>query len=339
MTPSKSFTSFLVLANLVLYLSLNCSASSHLSSSPTIASDQIKFWSRNVQNEMPNSILKKLSPLRHEDTHLFTNLIKRNINKFSEDGKLCSLAKLACKPFGNKYPTTGILLSDLKTEVESLSFFRLSVLKKGNLVHLPNMQQSLPDRTFLPPQIASRISLTSVNDIAKLFPRSIVDGTMKETIETTISYCNSKAIEGEMKSCPKSLEEMISFSELALGGKNLISLSSKSLEGSSNATLKIRNIKQYKNDMIVGCHEVFLPFAIYLCHSVSSSSLYQVDLVDPNSGAPVNTMLAICHMDTSSWPKNHPAFQMLKFGPGEGAACHWFTQLDLAWIAADGESI
>ncbi|KZV48468.1 BURP domain-containing protein 16-like [Dorcoceras hygrometricum] len=66
--------------------------------------------------------------------------------------------------------------------------------------------------------------------------------------------------------------------------------------------------------------------------------VYPVDLVEPKTGAPVNTLLAICHMDTSPWPENPVAFKLLKLRPGQGEACHWFTQVDLAWIL-DGESM
>ncbi|KAL8487345.1 hypothetical protein ACS0TY_023863 [Phlomoides rotata] len=79
---------------------------------------------------------------------------------------------------------------------------------------------------------------------------------------------------------------------------------------------------------------LFFPFAAYFCHSLPSTRLYAVKLGDPKKeSAFVNTMLGICHMDTSSRHKNHVAFQMLKFGLGEGEACHWFVHLDLAWIS------
>ncbi|XP_073119574.1 polygalacturonase 1 beta-like protein 1 [Henckelia pumila] len=125
---------------------------------------------------------------------------------------------------------------------------------------------------------------------------------------------------------------MIDFSKSALGGKRLISLTSKTTQGISNTQLTINNVKKFNTDKIVACHEAYLPFAAYFCHSLSSTSLYSVELVEPKTGAPINTLLAICHMDTSPWPENHVAFKILKLRPGEGEACHWFTQLDLAWI-------
>ncbi|XP_073125891.1 polygalacturonase-1 non-catalytic subunit beta-like [Henckelia pumila] len=334
-------TLVLLLFSFASFATFNCLASE-------ITSEQIKFWSENVRNKIPAPILKKLSPLSKNDCYYYSNMMSKNA-EFHADAGFCSLAKLACdsaledvKTISNRYTTektynnNGATLDVQKNE-DPFSFFRLSILKKGNLVHLPNLQESLSDTAFLPLQIASQIPL-NIREITKLFPGSAAEGATKETIVNTLSYCNAAAIKGEVKSCPRSLEEMISFSKSVLGGKRLISLTSKNNQG-SNTNLMVKNVKKFNTDKIVACHEAYLPFAAFFCHSLSSTSLYSVDLVEPKStGAPVNTLLAICHMDTSPWPENHVAFKILKLRPGEGEACHWFTQVDLAWIL-DRESM
>ncbi|KAL0456511.1 UNVERIFIED_CONTAM: BURP domain-containing protein 16 [Sesamum latifolium] len=141
-----------------------------------------------------------------------------------------------------------------------------------------------------------------------------------------------EAIKGELKVCPKSLEEMINFSKSALGKNKLLALASKSTRGSASE-LKIKRIKQYDVEKIVACHEMYLPFATYFCHSLPSSQIYAVDVVEPSTGAPVNTVVAICHMDTSAWPEEHVAFKIVKLGPGQGEVCHWLSEIDVAWIA------
>ncbi|XP_073123396.1 polygalacturonase-1 non-catalytic subunit beta-like [Henckelia pumila] len=334
------FTTFLASLLVVVYTS-TCACA--ISTTP-FSSTQIKFWSENVQNKMPTPILKKLSPLTQNDCDLYTN----NNVKFSADSRFCSMAKLSCgsavlesslRPdhalaaaYSNAYGqviSSNIQLALDQKNADPFSFFRInSTLKiNGNPVHIPNLKDSLPGRAFLPPQIASKIPL-NIKDITRLFPAG---AATKQTIEKTLYYCNAAAIKGEVKSCPKSLEEMIDFSKSALGGNRLISLTSKSTQG-SNTQLTINNLKKFNADKIVACHEAFLPFAAYFCHSLPSTSLYSVDLVEPKTGAPVNTLVAICHMDTSAWPENHVAFKILKLRPGQGEACHWFTQLDLAWI-------
>ncbi|KAL2230373.1 polygalacturonase-1 non-catalytic subunit beta-like [Sesamum indicum] len=335
---AQPFANFLLSFPIFLILTFTSSAFPHPLSS-SFASTEINFWSANVLNKMPEAISKKLSPLTKHESEYYAETISKD--NFEADLKFCSLAKLACsavlddiKVVKQSYTTRNVYMDNKAIPLEKVdpfSFFRLSILKEGNTIHLSDLKASLPYRAFLPPQIASKITLTS-KGIAKIFPES-----SKEAVGTTLSYCNAAAIKGELKVCPKSLEEMINFSKSALGKNKLLALTSKSTRGSGEE-LKIEKIKQFDVEKIVACHEMYLPFATYFCHSLPSSRIYSVDFVEPKSGAPVNTVLAMCHMDTSPWPADHVAFQILKFGPGQGEACHWSNEIDLAWIAG-GENM
>ncbi|KAL2506216.1 putative polygalacturonase non-catalytic subunit [Abeliophyllum distichum] len=143
--------------------------------------------------------------------------------------------------------------------------------------------------------------------LAKLSCSSVYDGfkKVKQAHAETKIYINKEAKKEEIKNCPKSLEEMITFSKFALNKNKLLALTSQSTR------------------------------TAYFCHSISSSRIYAVDLVEAETRLSVNTMIAICHMDTSKWPENHVAFKILKFSPGEGEVCHWMWNMDLAWIADD----
>ncbi|KAK6146333.1 hypothetical protein DH2020_020202 [Rehmannia glutinosa] len=335
----RFFSTLLSFPAFVLYLSfISCAFSDPLLSS--YAATQIKFWSENVHNKMPLAISTKLSPLNKRDSSYYAKTISEN--NFKADTKFCAVAELACSIGIGEVKTVKEAYATVKTynnkkvvvplrNMDPFSFFRLPILKEGNTIHLSNLKESLPHRAFLPPQIASKISLTP-KGVTKIFPES-----SKDAIETTLSYCNAAAIKGEFKACPKSLEEIISFSKASLGKKKLLALTSESTRGSGEQ-LMIKKIKQFNVEKIVACHEMFLPFATYFCHSLTSSRIYSVDFVKPDSNVPVNTVLAICHMDTSPWPANHVAFQILKFGPGQGEACHWLNEIDLAWIDG-GETI
>ncbi|KAH6809236.1 hypothetical protein C2S51_027019 [Perilla frutescens var. frutescens] len=303
---------------------------------------------------MPAAIFTKLSPLSKQDSDYYAKTISQ-IN-FKADTKFCSLAKLACSasldliyhldspptkktPTARVYneyaaPSTGANQAKATTSQEKMdpfSFFRSSNLKEGDTIHLSSLQESLAQRAFLPPHIASKLSLT-LKSLTKLFPHS-----SKGAIETTFSYCNAAPIKGELKSCPKSLEEMINFSKITLKASKLLALTSKTTEG-SDRVLMIEKVKQFDVEKFVACHENFLPFATYYCHSLPSSQIYAVDLIEPTTRTPVNTVLAVCHMDTSSWPEEHVAFKILKFRPGQGEACHWLDEIDLVWIS-DGDNI
>ncbi|KAH6816024.1 hypothetical protein C2S51_020844 [Perilla frutescens var. frutescens] len=97
------------------------------------------------------------------------------------------------------------------------------------------------------------------------------------------SFFSAAAIKGEFKSSPNSLEKMINISKITLGANKLLALTSKNT-------------------------------------AVPSSRIYVVDLIEPTTQTPVNTALAVCHMDTSSWPQEHVVFKILKFRPGQGEA-------------------
>ncbi|CAI9777064.1 unnamed protein product [Fraxinus pennsylvanica] len=337
MATSHSPTSLLYIY-LAFSLSFTSLASTQLSLS-SIASDQIKFWSENVANKMPESIFNKLSPLTTRDRDYYTKMISEN--NFSENPNFCSLAKLSCssefddfKAVKQAYAVTKVYnnngaLPFQSNKVDKFSYFRLSILREGSMLHLSDLEEKIPNRSFLPQELASKISI-SRKDIRKLFPKSYA--LSKNSMETTLSYCNAEAIKGEIKICPKSLEEMIRFSKLALGKTKLLALASQSTR---TGDLLIKNIKRFDRQKIVACHEVYLPFTAYFCHSISSSRIYAVDLVEHDTRLPVSTVIAICHMNTSAWPKNHVAFKILKFSPGEGEACHWMSNIDLAWIADD----
>ncbi|PHT46406.1 hypothetical protein CQW23_15564 [Capsicum baccatum] len=214
-----------------------------------------------------------------------------------------------------------------------VSFFRVSILKPGNTVHLDNLENPFPHRSFLPSQIASKIPINS-NHLQHLFPETFSSPFTKDTTQTTIQSCNAPNLKGEVKKCAKSLEEMIEFSKTILKKNHLTALTTKSTEGSGKK-LKIDKFHKINAQKSVSCHEIFLPFATYICHLLSSTNIYSVDLVDLKTDAHVNTALVVCHMDTSSWPADHAAFKMLNFSPGKGEACHWMSQSDLIWVGDD----
>ncbi|CAI9108605.1 OLC1v1008251C1 [Oldenlandia corymbosa var. corymbosa] len=328
--------------NLLLFLAFTPVAFSTVPSSSVSSIDQIQYWSNNVLNTMPNTIASKLSPLSKQDSNYFTSLVSSKQTISFDHAKFCSKAKLVCSTTSNQTPQSlnpsGFKIysaiaqaSDAAVAVPN-SFFRLSILQKGYKFHLPDLNDQTPFRAFLPNQIASKISTTNSIDLQKLFPESFTSANTKEAIEASIHYCSSPRIKGEIKSCPNSLEDMINFSKKSLGGSKLIAFTSQSTKGSKQE-VKIQNIKQFRAEKVVSCHEVFFPFATYFCHQLSSTRIYSVDLIDPATKAPVNKLVALCHMDTSGWPAEHVAFKVLKSSPGDAEACHWITQRDLVWMA------
>ncbi|KAG9150584.1 hypothetical protein Leryth_008054 [Lithospermum erythrorhizon] len=331
-------------ASLLLLLSLS---NILLISSSNVASDQLSFWSKNVRNIMPKLFLTKLSPLSVPDSDYYTSLLSQQTFTFYSN--YCSKASVACddnvidttlssstRSFKNGYLEDMIIPSSSQDKVDPNFFFRLSHLEDGKIVRLPDLKDQFPSRAFLPTQMASKITLTT-NEIQKLFPKSFSSLVMKEAIESSVLLCNAPTNNlkaGEVQGCVKSLEEMIEFSKNSLGAKQLISLTSKSTKGSGKEVI-IGSKNKIDTKEIIYCHETFLPFVTYFCHMQAGYGLYSVNLIEPGNNknnVPINSVLAVCHMDTSAWPADHVALKLLKLSPGKGEVCHFYSQMDAAFI-------
>ncbi|XP_027166702.1 polygalacturonase 1 beta-like protein 3 [Coffea eugenioides] len=255
----------------------------HTPPSSFTALNQLKYWSENVQGTMPGNLLSKLSPLNKEQAERLTSLVsKKNLPL---DSNYCSVANLACSPrslvvnmraFGAY--GYGRISPSLVQHVDPSSFFEISLLKQGSMMHLSNLENQLPQHSFLPSQIASKFSVVE-NDLQKLFPQSFKNPRTKDAIQSTLIYCNTPPLKEEIQSCVKSLEDMIEFAKTAIA--------------------------------------------------------YAVDVLEPKTKLPINTVMVICHMDTSNWSPNHVAFKLLKSSPGKVVACHWVFQNDLLFFSAE----
>nr|GMD32656.1 BURP domain-containing protein 16-like [Ipomoea batatas] len=335
----QNFCQHMVIITEKINLFLSFVASNALSS-PSIASQQSKFWSQNVDNNMPPSLLSKLSPLSESEVKMFTPLVSKKY--FVSNPNLCTTANLVCSSAVKPLPPSNIQYTHFTDkvyvpmeQVHPASLFRLSVIKKRHKVTLPtNLDRELPNRSFLPPQIARHIAL-SASELQRIFPTAFSIPMTKAAMQLSLSHCDAPTVKGERRGCLKTLEDMIQFSKESLGSKHLVALASNYTKGVGNQVFMIGNVKPYKTNKVVACHEMFFPFATYYCHKLPSTQIYAVDVVNPNKIGATNKMLVICHMDTSAWAPDHVAFKLLKLSPGKGEVCHWITQMDLIWIGYD----
>lgn len=203
----------------------------------SVAHNQLSLWSKYVHNQMPEVLLSKLSPMSEQDFSFFNSLLSKPT--FVADAKICSTAQLACSYSNqdqNQHMTNqsqGSKLGDYRPigpyaanasqgsklidfipvgpyYVTKLSpsqglddphvFFRISVLKLGNKVHIPKvLNHTFPHRSFLPFPIAKKIMMSS-NDIERIFPESLESPITRDAVLSTIFYCNAPAIKEETKS-------------------------------------------------------------------------------------------------------------------------------------------
>ncbi|OMO54411.1 hypothetical protein COLO4_36498 [Corchorus olitorius] len=79
------------------------------------------------------------------------------------------------------------------------------------------------------------------------------------------------------------------------------------------------------------CHKMQYPYAVYLCHSIKKTIVYDVPLIGVD-GTKVNAV-AVCHLDTSAWSPKHVAFQFLKVKLGSVPICHFLGRDTIVWVS------
>ena len=318
----------------------------------------IRYWNKEIQNNQakPIFLLSKASPLSATESASFSKLAAQNALS-SQLSAFCASANLLCFPdslpstfakkdFVNavqkKYNQKKYLQKNYggeftKQRVEPGIFFRESMLKKGKVMPMPDINDKLPERSFLPRSISSKqpFSTLKVTELKHFFHAG-GNSTMETMIVKSLSECKGAPNPGETKRCVSSAEDMIDFAVSVLG-RNIDILTTKNANGSKQNIMigSIERINGGKVTNSVTCHQSLFPYLLYYCHSVPKVRVYQVDILDPNFKTKINNGAAICHMNTSDWSPTHEAFLALGSTPGRIEVCHWIFQNDLTWTVVD----
>ncbi|KAK6116508.1 hypothetical protein DH2020_049746 [Rehmannia glutinosa] len=224
-----------------------------------------------------------------------------------------------------------------KWVVEPGKFFREKMLKKGNIIPMPDIRDKMPKRSFLPRVIISKLPF-STSDINKLknFFHAGDDVSMEKILVNSLTECERKPSRDETKRCAASIEDMIDFATTVLG-RDVAVRTTENTRG-YNGNIMIGEVEGVNGGNVtksVSCHQSLFPYLLYYCHSVPKVRVYEADLLDPNSKAKINRGVAICHLDTGSWSPGHGAFVALGSGPGLIEVCHWIFENDMTWTIAD----
>jgi hypothetical protein len=337
----------------------------------------IRYWDRVIKNNLPKPsfILSKTSPLSAADASSFAKYASANTlsTKLPE---FCSAAKLLCfldinpesyrkgvdldkklsfttygitNPFKD-YARKGVLFGIyakssstnsntrlVKNWVQSGRFFRERMLKEGVVMHMPDIRDKLPKRSFLPRSILTKFPFASskLDEMKQVFKVS-KNSSMEKMIVNSLNECEKVPSKGEVKRCVGSLEDMIDFATSILG-RNVTVRSTKNVNGSNKNIMlsQVRGINHGKVIESVSCHQSLFPYLLYYCHSVPKVRVYEADLLDPQSKFKINHGVAICHLDTTAWSSTHGAFVALGSGPGQIEVCHWIFENDMIWTIAD----
>ncbi|BFG16433.1 hypothetical protein CerSpe_027070 [Prunus speciosa] len=259
-------------------------------------------------------------------------------NSFSDYAKKESVSfKSYTKASSGKGTTMAVSGSLVKRWVEPGKFFRESMLKKGVVMPMPDIEDKMPKRSFLPRTISSKLpfATSKIGELKQIF-HADDNSTMEKIILDALQECERAPSAGETKRCVGSAEDMIDFATTVLG-RNVVVRSTDNVNGAKHNVMigSVKGINGGKVTQSVSCHQSLFPYLLYYCHSVPKVRVYEADLLDPLSKAKINHGVAICHLDTSAWSPTHGSFMALGSGPGRIEVCHWIFQNDMTWAIAD----
>ncbi|XP_027346993.1 polygalacturonase 1 beta-like protein 3 [Abrus precatorius] len=225
----------------------------------------------------------------------------------------------------------------VKRWVEPGKFFRERMLKEGTVMPMPDIRDKMPQRSFLPRSILTKLPFSSskVDELKRVFKVSD-NSSMDKMIMDSLGDCERAPSVGETKRCVGSVEDMIDFATSILG-HNVAVWTTQNVNGSNNNVMlgRVKGMNGGKVTKSVSCHQSLFPYLLYYCHSVPKVRVYQADLLDPVSKAKINHGVAICHLDTTAWSPTHGAFIALGSSPGRIEVCHWIFENDMTWTTAD----
>ncbi|RHN55003.1 putative BURP domain-containing protein [Medicago truncatula] len=129
------------------------------------------------------------------------------------------------------------------------------------------------------------------------------------------------------------MDEMEIFASSMLGPK-VVLRKTLNVKGSGKNVMvgRVSRIQGGNVTESVTCHQEVFPVMLYFCHYIPMVRVYNVEILTLQR-IKINQAVDVCHIDTSSWSRSHPAFLELGSAPGEIEVCHWIFQNDISWTA------
>ena len=312
-------------------------------------SPSISLWSSVLPNvPLPETLRQALSPLEDSTTaERFANAVAHGAVFPSTSALFCKEAGLICdenfqisaystpasKRGENQVKAPGIKsINDLQFD-----FFLEEDLVKGASMKLSeNLHDPIPMRPFLPRMVADSLPALTTANLPKLRQTfNIADKTSMSTMMGTATYlCENPALPGEQFDCPATLSAMAQFVVSQLGS-NVEALSTSGAPATAPANQAPVQIVDFtkrslaEGEHILICHSLMFPSALYYCHHVTGTKVVQASLLGADES--LIQAVGICHMDTSLWATEHPAFAALNI-PRGAEACHWASENDIVWV-------
>ncbi|XP_074309606.1 BURP domain protein RD22-like [Silene latifolia] len=266
-----------------------------------------------ISKELESSILKDAEIVEYEMAFKVTNQQKESIKKLDQESIMLQTT--------HENPT-------IDPTKHSVYFTEPDLTRPGKTLKL-NFMKIEDDAKFLPIQVTKSIPFSS-----KAFPRILdlfsvqANSSSADIMEDTIRACEIKAMSEEKKLCALTLEDMVDYVKSHVG-KKVCTLSGYVAKDVQNVH-KIVNSKKVESDVSMVCHKMGYPYAVFYCHNLKETSLYEISMVD-SEGKKMDA-IGVCHKDTSSWSPKHVSFQMLKVKPGSVPVCHFLNERSIAYV-------
>ncbi|KAF3435604.1 hypothetical protein FNV43_RR22695 [Rhamnella rubrinervis] len=226
-------------------------------------------------------------------------------------------------------------------------FFTTNDLKVGKSMPIYFSKKDLSaSPRLLPKEEADSIpfSVSKLQYLVQYFSFS-KDSPQAQAIEYTLRQCELKPIKGETRFCATSLESMLEFARRVFGfdAQFKVLTTTRLTNSSTTSTTILQNYtiletpKEMFAPRMVACHTMPYPYAVFYCHcQESNNKVFQISLGGVNITERVEAV-AVCHMDTSQWDRDHAAFSVLKIEPGTSPVCHFFPVDNLVWVPIPGQ--
>ncbi|KAL6505543.1 fungal class II heme-containing peroxidase [Orobanche hederae] len=261
--------------------------------------------------------------------------LNANFTDYAKEGNTFSGYTNESSAMVVKLPVRGKMVN--KWVVEPGKFFREKTLKSGNIVPMPDIRDKMPERSFLPREIITKLpfSISKINELSNIFHAG-QNSSMEKMLYDSLGDCERTPSPGETKMCVASIEDMIDFATMMLG-RDVVVRTTENTQGSNGDIMigKVKGVNGGTMTKSVSCHQSLFPYLLYYCHSVPQVRIYEADILDPESKAKINLGVAICHVDTSSWSLSYGAFVALGSKPGLIEVCHWIFENDMIWTVSD----
>ncbi|KAK2633315.1 hypothetical protein Ddye_032434 [Dipteronia dyeriana] len=212
----------------------------------------------------------------------------------------------------------------------SMVFFTLNDLKLGRTMPFYFRERD----TSISPQFLPREEADSIPFSSKQLPYLL------QLFSFQPESSQTKAMEHTLNQCETSLESMLDFAHEVFGLDSAFKiLTTTHLRKYSRISIlqnytvleALKEIISAPRYVVVACHTMPYPYAIFYCHSLESENkVFKVSLAGQNGDR--LSAVAICHMDTFQWNRHHASLHVLGIEPGSSHVCHFFPAENLVFI-------